>query len=319
MRERVDRALTAIGIEHLRSRPIATLSGGERQRAALAAALALTPRLVVLDEPASQLDEDGSERLAASCIELARAGMAVVVAEHRAHTLAGAAYQTLTLGEPTVPSLPCPPRGEETRYRGRIAWSLEGVAAGPGGEPVLEAVDLAGAEGETVVLMGPNGGGKTTLLRVIAGLLKPRAGKSERRPGRAAYLPQNPSALLHRPTVRAEVTLTLERGGSGEEPDLILDELGLLHLAARYPRDLSSGERQRAAIAAVLAGSPKLVLLDEPTRGMDDAARASLVGVAARLKRSGAALVVATHDRDLAAQLADRIVRVEGGRAAEVR
>ena len=165
--------------------------------------------------------------------------------------------------------------------------------------------------GEVVALRGPNGAGKTTLLRTLAGVLRPLSGKVERRPGRVAYLPQNPAALLHRPTVRAEVELTLARAGDEASPDGILSSLGLAAVEGRYPRDLSTGERQRAALAAVLVGTPSLVLLDEPTRGMDAAARAALIGVVSGLRMRGAAIVLATHDAALIDALADRVVDVE--------
>jgi energy-coupling factor transport system ATP-binding protein len=86
--------------------------------------------------------------------------------------------------------------------------------------------------------------------------------------------------------------------------------MGLTELAGRYPRDLSGGERQRSAIAAVLAGSPALALLDEPTRGMDAAARRRLIAAVDRLAGEGGSVVVATHDEELAAAVADRVVRL---------
>jgi energy-coupling factor transport system ATP-binding protein len=197
---------------------------------------------------------------------------------------------------------------------------MRGVAAGPAGparEPVLHDVSLAGGRGEVVALFGPNGSGKTTLLRTLAGLLPPLAGTVRRPAGRTAYLPQNPGALLHLPTVREEVALTLRRALSAESPEAMLAAFGLARLAERYPRDLSSGERQRAALAATLAGSPALVLLDEPTRGMDLAARRSLAATVEALTAAGAAVVLATHDTELAAELADRTIEVRGGRATE--
>jgi energy-coupling factor transport system ATP-binding protein len=187
------------------------------------------------------------------------------------------------------------------------------VDAGPAGEPILAGVSLAGGRGEVVALVGPNGSGKTTLLRTLAGLLDPLAGTVRRPEGRTAYLPQNPGAMLHLPTIRAEVALTLRRAGSPEPPDRMLAIFGLAHLAERYPRDLSSGERQRAALAAVLAGRPRLALLDEPTRGMDAAARRSLAAAVRELTEAGSAVVLATHDTALAVDLADRIVELRGG------
>jgi energy-coupling factor transporter ATP-binding protein EcfA2 len=324
---RVDEALCAAGVEHLAGRRMQTLSGGERQRVALASALAMRPQLVVLDEPTSQLDPDGAAMVFASAAELARQGRAVVVSEHRLESLIplatslvqvdrGTALATGPESWTTPPPPAVPPRRS---LPGDEVWSLNDVTAGFDQRVVLEGLDLAGRAGEVVALSGPNGGGKTTLLRLIAGALKPLNGRVERRPGRIAYLPQNPSALLHRPTVRSEVRLTLERAREEERPEVILASLGLLPVADRYPRDLSCGERQRAALAAVLPGKPRLVLLDEPTRGMDAAARDALIRLVAGLRDGGAAIVIATHDAGLRAVLADRILNVVGGRVEELK
>jgi energy-coupling factor transport system ATP-binding protein len=220
---------------------------------------------------------------------------------------------------------------------GEPAWELRDVATDPVGpdrrgsgrsrrgreaeallrEPVLQDLSLAGVRGEVVALLGANGSGKTTLLRTLAGLIPPLTGTVVRPEGRTAYLPQNPGALLHLPTVRAEIELTLRRTGSEERSETILAAFGLTTLAETYPRDLSSGERQRAALAATLAGSPALVLLDEPTRGMDAAARGSLAAAIRVLTDGGSAVVIATHDTELATELADRTIELRGGRATE--
>jgi energy-coupling factor transport system ATP-binding protein len=324
MHDRVDEALAGLSIEHLRGRRLATLSGGERQRVQLAAVLAMRPQVVALDEPTSQLDPEGAAAVLAECTRLAATGRAVVVAEHRLELLVPAADRLLLVEGGRVAATTreallrvAPRRASRSVDQTQIAWQLSGVVAGAGTEPVLSDISVAGCRGEVVAVLGPNGSGKTTLLRTLAGLLAPMAGTVRRPPGRTAYLPQNPGALLHLPTVREEVALTLRRTGSDEAPRAMLAAFGLEGLAGRYPRDLSSGERQRAALAATLAGSPTLVLLDEPTRGMDPAARRSLAAAVAALAGAGCAVVLATHDRDLAVALADRCIELANGRATE--
>jgi energy-coupling factor transporter ATP-binding protein EcfA2 len=322
MAARVEEALHAAGAAHLAGRSVRTLSGGERQRVALASALAMRPRVVVLDEPTSQLDPDGAAMLLDAVRNVVQEGRAAVIAEHRLELLLAHASSSLIVEDGAVraswPAATIPSARHSMSPRsGPVAWSLAGVTAGFGGRVVLDSIDAAGHQGEVVTLSGPNGGGKTTLLRLIAGAMSPMSGKVERRPGRIAYLPQNPTALLHRPTLRSEVSLTLDRAGESEPPEAILTELGLLAVAGSYPRDLSCGERQRAALAAVLPGRPDLVLLDEPTRGIDTAARNALVRLVSRLRDGGCAVVLATHDTDLRAALADRELRVAGGKVLE--
>jgi energy-coupling factor transporter ATP-binding protein EcfA2 len=342
MRARVDEALAMFGLEALRERRLSTLSGGERQRVQLAAVVVLRPSLVALDEPTSQLDPEGAAAVLEACRDLARGGHAVVVAEHRLETIGPAADLVIRLdaGRATVEAGPIdPPDPPRWHARGDSAvrppaarpsappsapdraWELRDVSAGPNGGAVLEGLNLAGAAAEVVAVVGPNGSGKTTLLRTIAGLLEPLSGSVRRLDGQAgartAYLPQNPGALLHLPTVRAEVALTLRRAGSDDSPEELLGSMGLAALADRYPRDLSSGQRQRAALAATIAGRPELVLLDEPTRGMDAAARRGLAAAVRSLTARGSAVVLATHDAELVAALADRVIELRDGCATE--
>jgi len=323
MSARIEAALEEVGASHLLERRLSTLSGGERQRVALASVLAMEPSTVVLDEPTSQLDPDGAELVLDACARLVKGSRSVVISEHRLEQLRPLARTVVVVDGGRVETHDArlweAPRIDVEEHASTAdraeAWSLHEVTAGFAGCPVVGNVNLGGHAGEVIALSGPNGGGKTTLLRTVAGMLRPLSGKVERRPGRIAYLPQNPGALLHRPTVRSEVELTLQRARDAEPADATLRALGLLDVAGRYPRDLSSGERQRAALAAVLAGNPSLVLLDEPTRGMDAGARAALVALVARLRDAGAAVILATHDTALIDSLADHVVQVSGGRA----
>ena len=150
--------------------------------------------------------------------------------------------------------------------------------------------------------MGRNGAGKSTLLRHIAGLEKATRGTA-RAEGRVAWLSQTPSAFLAGETLADCV------------PPDVLAAAGLTDFASRNPRDLSGGETQRAALALVLAGAepPSVVLLDEPTRGMDESSAAMLASRVAELAADGAAVLIATHDPELAAKVSSRTVLMGEG------
>jgi energy-coupling factor transporter ATP-binding protein EcfA2 len=379
MRKRVEEVLDLLGIAALRDREIATLSGGERQRVAVAAALALQPSILALDEPTSQLDPWGAEEVLAALNRLNEdLGLTVVLAEHRlervvAHAdrltvlapggraaLDGSPRDTLRLAEMgTLPALfalgrrldwdPLPLSIKEGRAaqrrdaaRGRVPTSAPPDPAPPGGaavvalqrvragwdrHPVLREIDLEVRPGELVALMGRNGSGKTTLLRLIAGLHRPSSGRvliaghdtARLHPADIAqsvgYLPQNPSALFFAETLRAELDFTLKHHRqSGLDPEATLAALGLGHAVDRNPRDLSGGERERAALAAVLVGGPRVLLLDEPTRGMDAARKRALVAMLHRLRDDGVAILLATHDVELVAEVASRVALLGDGR-----
>ncbi|MFN2451489.1 MAG: ABC transporter ATP-binding protein [Candidatus Dormibacteria bacterium] len=355
---RVEGALSRCGALALRDRRVDQLSGGERQRVAVASALAMEPELLVLDEPTAQLDDHGAQEVSKLLGELAVAGVAVVVTEHRLDRLLAAADRLVVLaaggvlasgpGATTASRLEDPPElvalaiaagwspilldPEEVRRRlcrltplpaavgapGAEAWSLRGVTAGPRRRAVLENVDLAGGRGEIVVLVGRNGSGKTTLLRTLAGVLPCLGGRVHRSPGRVAYLPQDPGSVLCLASVSAEIELTLRRGGNADTLDAVLQRFQLADVRGHHPGDLSSGQRQRVALAALLCGSPALALLDEPTRGMDGAARRSLAAAVRQLAEGGTAVVLATHDTELAAMVGHRVVEVREGGVREL-
>jgi energy-coupling factor transport system ATP-binding protein len=171
-----------------------------------------------------------------------------------------------------------------------------------GGRAVLRGVDLSLAPGERVALMGRNGAGKSTLLRHANGLLKPTRGKVESS-GRVALLLQNPNDYFLAERVGDEVDAAA------------LQRAGLAALAERHPRDLSGGERQRLALAIVSGGTlPAALCLDEPTRGMDRAAKGDLGADLRAAAAAGSAVLVATHDPEFAALTADRVVLLADGR-----
>ncbi len=178
-----------------------------------------------------------------------------------------AATSNLSVHEP-VPEAP------RAHAPGSSLVAAEGLVVELGGRAVLHEVDVEIAAGEVVALLGRNGAGKTTLLRAFAGLNRAHRGRVVTT-GTVAYVPQDPSTLLFSPTVRREVGETLKLLGRRDEGrvDAWLDRLGIAHLGDRHPRSLAGGERQRVAIAAVAVGGADVLLLDEPTRGMDAASR----------------------------------------------
>jgi energy-coupling factor transport system ATP-binding protein len=299
-------ALSVVGAEHLAERAVAELSGGELQRVCLASALALEPRLLLLDEPSSQLDRDAAEAL----FEHARAqGCAVVVAEQRPDLPLEHADRVVFLRDGRiVDDLPSawtdpPPQVTKRRLGEEDVVRLESVSfAYAGGPPVLVEQSLTLRRGEVVVLVGPNGVGKTTIAKLATGLLQPGAGRVVRW-GRAAYLPQDPGRYLVSETALQEVALA----AGDVRARSALATLGLELFSARHPRDLSSGERERLALATVVAVDPDLLVLDEPTRGVDPERKLELAALL-RAQAAGRATLVVTHDRSFATAVADRTV-----------
>jgi energy-coupling factor transport system ATP-binding protein len=158
--------------------------------------------------------------------------------------------------------------------------------------------------GEIVALTGANGVGKTTLAKIAAGLLEPQSGHVERH-GRCCYLSQDPGRYLVKERVVDEAALAV--AGDLERARDALAEVGLAGFEHRHPRDLSSGERERLALASVLVADPEVLILDEPTRGVDPPRKAEL---AAQLRRNAhrRATLVVTHDLLFAGDVADRVV-----------
>jgi energy-coupling factor transport system ATP-binding protein len=202
------------------------------------------------------------------------------------------------------------------------------VHYGYGSRPALQGVSLEVRPGEFVALMGRNGSGKSTLLRQMVGLLMPAEGQVTvaGRPTRdtplgdiirtVGYVPQDPAALLFNDTVAAELAFTRRGHGlppAAEADARLLARLGLEDVADRDPRDLSVGQRQRVALASILVADPQVILLDEPTRGLDYEQKRALVALLTELTGEGRAVVMATHDVELVAAGADRVVLLAEG------
>ncbi len=397
MAQRVGEALDLLELRPLRRRRLETLSGGERQRVAIAAALALRPQVLVLDEPTSQLDPHTAEEVLQALLRLNNSlGLTVVLAEHRLERVLPFASQMLYLSasqpglvsglprdvlaqvalNPPLVALgkamgwrPLPLTVEEARAHLKAVElhppeeflppatvqpntttqpfiQAEGLGVSYGDFYALRDASLSLFPGQIAALLGPNGAGKTTLLRCLVGLLRPQQGRvlvaGQDIAGqdtadicrRVGYLPQDPNALLFADSVLDELLATLRNfsspAGRRKKPEAalstaavtadpkavaltLLERLGLSSLAAAYPRDLSAGERQRAALGAVTVTHPAALLLDEPTRGLDYAAKRTLASLLQGWRDEGMAILLVTHDVELAAAAADRAILMEAG------
>jgi energy-coupling factor transporter ATP-binding protein EcfA2 len=310
---RVERALASVDALHLWGRKTVELSGGELQRVCLASALALEPSLLLLDEPTSQLDPDAAELF---LVAVERLGASVVLSEHRVGRALELATRVLFVEDGRL-LLDAPlDEAREWLAAERPAWanacvyqpqapsadvalSLRGISfAYREALPVLDDVDVEVRRGEIVVLEGPNGSGKTTLARIAAGLLEPDSGTVQIH-GRAGYVSQDPGRYLIEETALAEAALAVKR--DEQRARAALEHVGLGWAARRHPRDLSSGERERLAVAAVAVAEPDVLILDEPTRGVDPERKAALGRWLVDYAAAGNAVVVATHDNEFPA------------------
>jgi energy-coupling factor transport system ATP-binding protein len=395
--QRAHAALVEVGLEHLWHGAVylhpADLSGGQKQRVAIAAFLALRPRLLILDEPTSDLDPKGkrevietigrlrqqfamtillveqdAEILAAFCdrIALLRAGRIALVAPPpaffaqqglleesgapvgeliRISWRTGRSYQSrppLTLAEaesafaphlrrlPSPPEHPeplSPPEHPEPLVVGEDIWY-----AYEDGSPALRGVDITLYRGEMLALLGPNGSGKTTLAKILAGIYRPARGRvrvlgqdlasrrtRRRLPSSLGYVFQNPDHQLFRRKVSDEVAYGLTNLGVPSqlrqlEVERALATVGLARYAAEDPLFLGKGQRQRLAVASVLAMGPQILIVDEPTTGQDYRMAESIMALLRDLQRQGKTILLITHDMTLVAEHCQRVVAFRAGK-----
>ena len=388
MEARVREALLRIGLQGFEKRDPSTLSGGEKQRLALASVLAARPKLVVMDEPTTDLDPVGKQEVFEAARDLAREGLTVLMAEHEPdHALAAdriialqegnVAYdgppaelltdpdRCLALGvrPPDIPAcfaalgLPDRPTSleqaadvaresglrldedaltelreaeaaREAGYGDAIAAVKDLTHEYVAGVPAIGGVSVEIRQGEFIALLGQNGSGKTTLAKHLNGLLEPstgtvRVGAGEQRTAELArtvgYVFQDPDHQIFCATVREEVafgpkTLGFDPETVNTRVDEALKAVGLSDLADADPFALTKGERQAVAVASTLAYDPPVLLLDEPTTGLDGPQQTKMMDLLRELNARGRTIVIITHSMWAAASYAHRVVVMAGGR-----
>lgn len=332
MRRRVAETSYFFGLEDWLHRDTDTLSGGRKQLLSLAAVLALRPRVLLLDEPTSQLDPVAEKNFLHALFRVNRElGCTVVVATHQPRPMleyATCAYRiedgrvrevvdlaSLGSREGLLALDSCRPAQGATSAAAAIreGWFRYDRATGW----VLCGLDVAFSTGAVHAIVGGNGCGKSTMLSVLAKTVKLQRGRMVRGAASAALLPQNPKALLVAETVRDEL---MEWASACGYDEAMAREraasLGLADLGERHPYDLSGGQRQLLALAKLLLIGPELLLLDEPTKGLDLASRRIIARALRDHAQAGGTVVMATHDLDFAEQVADDISMMFDGEIA---
>ena len=385
MQRRLTESLAQVGLSGFEARDPTTLSGGQKQRLAIAALLALRPRILVFDEPTTDLDPEGRQEIFALLGQMRAQGHTLVVVEHevtaaltadRLMLLAdgeivadgppgellpqvemldrygikphdcdrlfpalgvqqyprevGAAAELLqksTLASPIVPVLATPSEPEQRTPLLSLQAVSHTYADGPA---AVRGVSLVIREGEFIALLGKNGSGKTTLAKHLSGLLVPTQGRVLLRNQELNALPlvqvaqevsyvfQNPDHQLFAETVEAEVAFGPRNIGlTSDEVRARVDEalmaVGLQHEREYDPFLLGRGERQRLAVAALLAMRPRVLILDEPTTGLDYHEQRQMMELLRRLNREGRTLIIITHVPWVATEYAERALLMADG------
>lgn len=372
MRKRVEEVLDLLSLNSVRDREITSLSGGEQQRVAIAAALVMHPKILVLDEPTSALDPIAAEEVLSVLHRLVHdLSVTVIMAEHRlerviqfvdriiyiegnGETSIGNAEEILRTSELVPPiirlarALNLSEFGTSVREVRRLTAdvranatqqpSLSAVERTPvievealsinyNDKNALHKVSTSIGSAEIVALMGRNGAGKSSLLQAIVGVLTPSAGavhvygqnpselQGKKRRQTIGYVPQEPSDLLYHHSVeeecaQADIQAELEQGTTLAFLNRLVPQIS----HAAHPHDLSEGQRLALVLSIVLSGNPKLLILDEPTRGLDYQAK-SLFALALKeyATKLNFPVLLATHDVELVAELADRVIFLAEG------
>ncbi|CAO4184159.1 branched-chain amino acid ABC transporter ATP-binding protein/permease [Methylorubrum extorquens] len=355
-RDRQDAAalLAFVGYAGALDRPASELPHVDRRLVEIARALAGSPKVLLLDEPAAGLARAETDRLGALLRRIAACGIAVILVEHDMPLVMGVSDRILVMdaGRPIARGTPAEVRRDpavlraylgaaETPARPRSAsWSgpadavlsAHGLRAGYGAAPVLDGIALAVRPGETVALLGSNGAGKSTVMRSLAGLLRPVEGSVVLADTPVAALPAHKIARLGLALVPEgrqvfpELTVVenirlgaWSRGGRVDQAEVeaLLDRFPRLRERAGSRAGLlSGGEQQMLAIARGMMAHPRILLLDEPSLGLAPAIINSLYATVAELRDQGTTILIVDQMAALALTVADRGYVLEQGRVA---
>lgn len=327
---RIERFTTLMQIE--KNAKTKTLSGGQKQRLITASTLAMEQKIIILDEPLANLDTHTAHILLKALRNLANSGYAVLIVEHRLDVVknyidkvmrienkqlfTSTDINDLNSGIKTIPHA-------DGSLSGEVLIKGEKLFFAAGDRNIIDGLDIEIRAGERIVLLGENGCGKTTLMRMLARLNKPNDGalsqtitKSKKANSKwfskVGYVYQNPTYQLFMPTLLSEISF---KAKSEEMARKMINAFGLSGLEQRHPQSLSEGQKRRASIAAVCASEPTVLFLDEPTVGQDYENLCKTVETVNKINKNlGTSIVTVTHDKRCAGALADRVLIMENGK-----
>ncbi|KKG09219.1 ABC transporter ATP-binding protein [Methanosarcina sp. 2.H.A.1B.4] len=335
-------------ISHLKHRAPHALSGGQKQKVALAATLALDTEVLILDEATAELDTKAVRKVFSILKRLKEAGKTIIIIDHNIEDFLEIGDRVVLLEKGKIKAIKSPSdftatshtHEEDTtglplsRKDGQPIISVKKLTQRYGEVLALDSIDLDIYPGELVAILGENGSGKTTLVKHFNGLLRPYSGNVTLKGLDASTVPinelvkhtglvfQNPDNMLFEDTVEAEINFGLNNIGvkGPEAARAIHHSLELVNLSEKqkvFPRHLSRGERQRLAVACVVAMKPELIVLDEPTTGLDAEESDRMMQLMRKLQQEGHTIVMVTHNLQIVRDHAERVIRMESGKIVE--
>jgi energy-coupling factor transporter ATP-binding protein EcfA2 len=349
---RLNEVMELCEISHLKQRAPHTLSGGQKQKAALAATLALNTEVLVLDEATAELDTQAVRKVFSVLKKLKESGKTIIIVDHNVDDFLEIGDRVALLEKGELKAVKSPAdfatfledsalisensrqESSSPQKEGQPVISIKKLVQRYGEFTALDNLDLEIYSGELVAILGENGSGKTTLVKHFNGLLHPYSGNvvvkgldTSRTPinelvKHVGLVFQNPDNMLFEDTVEAEVAFGLTNIGitGSQAAEAISRSLELVNLNGKekvFPRHLSRGERQRLAVACVIAMRPELIVLDEPTTGLDAEESDRMMQLMKRLQQEGHTIVMVTHNMQIVKNHAERVIRMSSGKIVE--
>lgn len=338
MDELVDRVLSEMDILYLKDRDLSSLSGGEKQKVALAIILAISPKIIILDEPFANVDYESSQEIIQKLKRLNEENKTTIIAiDHRISLWKDIEYEFLYLGkgckildDTSYFELEDSEEIKENRENLKekeVVLELENISIGYGEKKLLENCSLIAREGEIVSLVGKSGAGKSSLLLNITGLTKIKngtikfLGKDIKRWKRKEILKnigivfQNPQNQFITYKVIDELIFSMKQNEKDEKKLLeraenLLKQFNLYEYRNYSPFALSQGQQRKVAVLSMLAGDQKILLCDEPTYGQDNRTSKEIMEFLKKRANEGLTIIIVSHDRNLVYEYSDSIYEV---------